>query len=92
MEAPEDPAHSGAVLAICNTDLINANSQVIYRRRVRYRAGLVNGRQLIRHCVRSRTNLLGEPTAGFIEVELIVCSVFPSELIALGVCDRNKLI
>lgn len=63
-EALEDPAHSGAVLAICNTDLINANSQVIHRRRVRCGTGLVNGLQLIRRCVRSGTNLLGEPAAG----------------------------
>jgi glycosyltransferase involved in cell wall biosynthesis len=70
-EALEDPAHSGAVLAICNSDLINANSQVIYRRRVRCGTGLVNGRQLIRRSVRWGTNLIGEPAAGLFRREVL---------------------
>ena len=71
LEALEDPSHSGAVLAVCNTDLINANSQVIYRRRLRCRPGLVNGRQLIRRCVRWGTNLVGEPAAGLFRREVL---------------------
>ena len=71
VEVLEDPSHSGAVLAVCNTDLINANSQVIYRRRVRCRPGLVNGRQLIRRCVRWGTNLIGEPAAGLFRREVL---------------------
>jgi glycosyltransferase involved in cell wall biosynthesis len=70
-EVLEDPAHSGAVLAICNTDLINANSQVIYRRKVRGRTGLVNGRQLIRRSVRCGTNLIGEPASGLFRREVL---------------------
>lgn len=71
VEVLEDPSHSGAVLAVCNTDLINANSQVIYRRRVRCRPGLVNGRQLIRRSVRWGTNLVGEPAAGLFRREVL---------------------
>jgi glycosyltransferase involved in cell wall biosynthesis len=71
VEVLEDPSHSGVVLAVCNTDLINANSQVIYRRRLRCRPGLVNGRQLIRRCVRWGTNLVGEPAAGLFRREVL---------------------
>ncbi len=71
VEVLEDPSHSGAVLAVCNTDLINANSQVIYRRRVRCRPGLVNGRELIRRSVRWGTNLVGEPAAGLFRREVL---------------------
>ena len=71
MEALEDPSHSQAVLAVCNTELIDANSQVIYRRRIRCPRGLVNGRQLIRRCVRWGTNLIGEPAAGLFRRDLL---------------------
>lgn len=71
VEALEAPSHSGAVLTACNTDLINANGQVIYRRRLRCRPGLVNGRQLIRRCVRWGTNLVGEPAAGLFRREVL---------------------
>ena len=71
MEALEDPSHSRAVMAVCNTDVINANGQVVYRRRLRCRPGLVNGRQLIRRCVRWGTNLVGEPAAGLFRREVL---------------------
>ena len=71
VEALEAPGHSGAVLAVCNTDLINASSQVIYSRKLRCPRGLVNGRRLIRRCVRCGTNLIGEPAAGLFRREIL---------------------
>lgn len=73
--ALENPAHARAVLAICNTNVINARSDVVLRRRPRFRAGLATGRTLIRKCVRSGTNLIGEPVAGLFKRELLDKSV-----------------
>lgn len=57
-------ANSGAVLAICNRNVINARNEVVMRRRFPFRPGLVNGRKLIRKCVRWGLNLIGEPVVG----------------------------
>ncbi len=64
VEALEDPSNSRVVLAVCTSDVINARSEVVLRRRSRFAAGRIAGANLIRNCVRWGTNFIGEPGAG----------------------------
>jgi glycosyltransferase involved in cell wall biosynthesis len=60
----QDPANAGAVLAICNRNVINARNEIVMRRRFPFGPGLVSGRRLIRNSIRWGSNLIGEPVAG----------------------------
>jgi glycosyltransferase involved in cell wall biosynthesis len=64
LEALEDPLNSQVVLAVCASDVINARSEVVLRRRSRFGTGRIAGTRLIRNCVRWGTNFIGEPGAG----------------------------
>jgi glycosyltransferase involved in cell wall biosynthesis len=64
VEVLEHPANSGAVLAICNRNVINARNEVVMRRRFPFRAGLISGAKLIRNSIRWGSNLIGEPVVG----------------------------
>ncbi|MCL4788136.1 MAG: glycosyltransferase [Verrucomicrobia bacterium] len=67
----EYPAHAEAVLAVCNTDVINAADRTVIRRRFRFRRGLVPGNEVIRKCVRWGANLVGEPVVGLFRRDLL---------------------
>jgi len=71
MEALENAANSGAVLAVCNTDVVNANDKIVLRRKSRFFPGLVSGRKLIRNSVRWGTNLIGEPVVGLFKRDVL---------------------
>jgi len=62
--ALENPVNAGAVLAICNRNVINARNEVVMRRRFPFGPGLVSGRKLIRNSIRWGSNLIGEPVVG----------------------------
>jgi glycosyltransferase involved in cell wall biosynthesis len=74
VEALESPSHSQAVLAICNSDVINANGQIVLRRRCRFKPGLARGKDLIRDCVRWGANRIGEPVVGLFKREVLAKS------------------
>src|SRR5882672_3696667 len=61
VEVLEAPSNAGAVLAICNRNVIDAHDKVIFRRRFPFNAGLVSGAKLIRNSIRWGSNLIGEP-------------------------------
>lgn len=71
IEALEKPANAGAVLAICNRDVINANGQIVLQRRSRFPSGLNGGKELIRNCVRWGANLIGEPVVGLFKRDVL---------------------
>lgn len=73
VEQLEAPANAGAVLAICNSDVINISGKVVIRRN-RLKHGLAKGQQLIRDCVRWGTNLIGEPVVGLFRREVLARS------------------
>ncbi len=73
-EALENPANAAAVLAVCNTDVINAEDKIVFRRRCRFGHGLVTGQKLIRNCVRWGANLIGEPVVGLFRREALAKS------------------
>ena len=74
VQALEDPSNSGPVLAVCNTDVINANNRIILRRRGRFGHGVVGGAKLIRNCVRWGANLIGEPVVGLFRRDVLTKS------------------
>lgn len=74
VQSLEAPANAGAVLAICNTDIINSSGKVVLRRRFRLRNGRAKGRELIRNCVRWGTNLIGEPVVGLFKRDTLARS------------------
>src|SRR5205814_8968093 len=59
IEALENPANARAVLAVCNTEVINANGQIVLQRKPRFPSGRNGGKGLIRNCVRWGANLIG---------------------------------
>jgi glycosyltransferase involved in cell wall biosynthesis len=71
IEALEEPANAGAVLAICNSDVINANGQIVLQRRSRFPSGLNGGKELIRNCVRWGANMIGEPVVGLFKRDVL---------------------
>jgi glycosyltransferase involved in cell wall biosynthesis len=71
MQALENSSDSGAVLAVCNSDVIDANAEIVLRRRFRFRPGLVSGERLIRNSVRWGTNLIGEPVVGLFKRDVL---------------------
>jgi len=71
MQALENPSNSGAVLAVCNSDVIDANGEIVLRRRFRFRPGLASGEKLIRNSVRWGTNLIGEPVVGLFKRDVL---------------------
>jgi len=71
MQVLEKPSNSGAVLAVCNSDVIDANAEIVLRRRFRFRPGLASGEKLIRNSVRWGTNLIGEPVVGLFKRDVL---------------------
>ena len=71
IEALEKPANAGAVLAVCNSDVINANGQIVLQRRSRFPSGLKGGKELIRNCVRWGANRIGEPVVGLFKRDVL---------------------
>jgi glycosyltransferase involved in cell wall biosynthesis len=71
----EDPANSKASLAVCNSDVINASGKIVLKRHLRSHSGPIDGRRLIRSCVRLGANLIGEPVAGLFKREVLAKSV-----------------
>lgn len=72
--ALEDSSHANAVLAVCNTDIINPSGKVVMHRRFRFRHGVTQGKRLIRKCVRWGTNCVGEPVTGLFKREALARS------------------
>ena len=72
--ALEAPANQAAVLAVCNTDVINDSGKIVLRRRLRFQKGLVTGKKLIRNCVRWGANLVGEPVVGLFKRDVLARS------------------
>lgn len=70
----EETANMDVPLAICGSEVINAKSKVVLRRRSRFRSGRQGGQVLIRKCVRWGTNLIGEPAVGMFRRELLTRS------------------
>jgi glycosyltransferase involved in cell wall biosynthesis len=64
IEVMERPANAGVALALCNSNVINDNNEVVLRRTSRFGSGRVSGGKIIRSCVRWGTNLIGEPVVG----------------------------
>ncbi len=67
----EDPSNSGAVLAICNREVIDSHDHVILRRKSPFVPGLTTGAKLIRSSIRWGTNLIGEPAVGLFRREAL---------------------
>src|SRR5262249_56423245 len=55
--------HDTAVLASCGRSIVNARGERLFTRSA-FAAGLHPGRRVIRRCLWTGTNLIGEPTAG----------------------------
>lgn len=72
--ALEDPANRAAVLAVCNTDVINDSGKIVLQRRFRFQQGLATGKKLIRNCVRLGANLIGEPVVGLFRRDVLARS------------------
>ncbi|HEX5220147.1 MAG TPA: glycosyltransferase family 2 protein [Verrucomicrobiae bacterium] len=70
----EDPANANVVLAVCGSEVINSNNDVVLRRNPRFPAGRVSGQTLIRKCVRWGTNLVGEPAVGLFRRDVLARS------------------
>ena len=73
-QALEAHYDSRVVLAICGSDIINANNEIVIRRRSRFGTGQVDGWKLIRKCVWWGTNLIGEPAVGLFNRDILVKS------------------
>lgn len=106
VQALEAPSNSTAVLAVCNSDVINSHGDVVLRRRSRFGHGQVSGGRLIRSCVRWGANLIGEPVVGLFRRDVLKRSgmfdssnpymidlAFWAELLKHGtaVMDRRRL-
>jgi hypothetical protein len=74
VQAFEAPSNAGVSLAVCGSDVINTNSDIVLRRNPRFPAGRVSGKTLIRKCVRWGTNLIGEPAVGLFRREVLARS------------------
>lgn len=79
-------AEPGAVMAIAQRDIVDANGSVLYARRggAGLAAGLVRGADVIRACYRQGTNVIGEPLAVMFRREPF--------LVALPWDDSNPLV
>jgi glycosyltransferase involved in cell wall biosynthesis len=60
----ENPSNAGAVLAICNREVINSQGKIVLRRKMPFGLEMVKGPQLIRTSIRCGSNIIGEPVAG----------------------------
>lgn len=65
------PGRSSIALAVCGTDVINIRGQIVLRRRLGVGPGQINGRSLIRNCVRRGYNLIGEPLVGLFRKDIL---------------------
>ena len=74
VHAFEDPANAGVSLAVCGSEVINSNNDLVLSRNPRFPAGRVSGQTLIRKCVRWGTNLIGEPAVGLFRREVLARS------------------
>lgn len=59
----EDPENRPVVLVCCARNIIDADGRVLTRRSFKKRKGRLPGLRAVRECVRSGTNLIGEPGA-----------------------------
>lgn len=71
VQALEDPANVDVSLAVCGSQIINSNNDIVLSRKPRFPAGRVGGQRLIRRCVRWGTNLIGEPAVGLFRREVL---------------------
>jgi glycosyltransferase involved in cell wall biosynthesis len=60
----ESPANAAVALAVCGSNVIDANNKIILRRRFPLPAGGISGGRLIRKSIRWGSNLIGEPAVG----------------------------
>jgi len=70
-EILEDPSNARVVLAICNSNVMDADNKIILRRKSRFRPGPISGKKLIRNCVRWGTNRIGEPVVGLFKRDVL---------------------
>jgi glycosyltransferase involved in cell wall biosynthesis len=66
-----DPVNSGSALAVCNRDVINTSNRVLLRRKFPFGPGRVRGEKVIKYCIRSGLNLIGEPVVGLFRREIL---------------------
>jgi glycosyltransferase involved in cell wall biosynthesis len=64
VKALESPSNRGAVLTLCNREVINHRNEVVLRRRSPIAPGIINGPALVRKSIRMGTNIIGEPAVG----------------------------
>ncbi|HSU53603.1 MAG TPA: glycosyltransferase family 2 protein [Candidatus Dormibacteraeota bacterium] len=74
--ALERHSKTGAVLALCNREVINSEGRVVFRRKQKFAQGVVAGRELIRKSVRWGSNLIGEPAVGLFVRDAFAPSAF----------------
>lgn len=63
-EILENPKFDHVVLVVSYSHIIDSDNSVLFRRKYPFGSGLLNGKSVIKNCVRSGTNLLGEPSIG----------------------------
>jgi glycosyltransferase involved in cell wall biosynthesis len=61
VEIFDNPANSSVVLTCCSRNIIDANGRVLMKRSFKNKRGRIQGLQAVRECIRSGTNLIGEP-------------------------------
>ena len=59
----DDPANAAVALVSCARNIVDRRGRVLMKRAFGKKAGRVGGRRAVRNCVRSGTNLIGEPGA-----------------------------
>lgn len=75
VSALESAANSKAVLAICGREVINSRGNVVLRRKLPFRSGLVAGKEMVQNSVRWGSNLIGEPAVGLFRREILAKNV-----------------
>ena len=63
-------AHPGAVLAACAKKIVDANGRYLFSVKA-LREGLIPGREVVKTCLRTARNLIGEPTMGLIRASAL---------------------
>jgi glycosyltransferase involved in cell wall biosynthesis len=71
VEIFDNPANSSIVLTSCSRNIIDANGRILLRRTFRNRRGRIPGLRAVRTCVRSGTNLIGEPAAVLMRSDIL---------------------
>ncbi len=71
VEIFDNPANSSIALTCCSRNIIDAHGRILVRRSFKKRRGRITGLQAVRECIRSGTNLIGEPGSVLMKADIL---------------------